>query len=285
MKQNNQKEELFELENNSNKLVFTTINEEKQTVLASELYQFLDLDMSNYARWCKENILNNSFAIADVDVTSFMTRRKVGAVEKDIADFILSIDFAKKLCMVSKSKKGEEIRNYFIEVEKRFKKAKQIVEKPKSEDELILQSMQILMMRVNNLNKEVEKQKKQIERDRPDVEFSKTVKQSKKWRNIGKIAKQLKYPKMGEKNLFKFLAKNKYIMADYKVKRNKKGQLCEYYDNYEPYQRDVESGYFKLVTVPYQKEGQQYDYLKMVCSQKGAFYIKKLLEKHGYRKL
>jgi len=33
-------------------------------------------------------------------------------------DFILSIDFAKKLSMLARTEKGEQIRNYFIEVEK-----------------------------------------------------------------------------------------------------------------------------------------------------------------------
>lgn len=38
-----------------------------------------------------------------------------------VKDYRLTIDFAKKLCMVSKSERGEQARNYFIEVEKRYK--------------------------------------------------------------------------------------------------------------------------------------------------------------------
>lgn len=42
-----------------------------------------------------------------------------GQMERD--DYRLTIDFAKKLCMVSKSTKGEQARDYFIEAEKRLK--------------------------------------------------------------------------------------------------------------------------------------------------------------------
>lgn len=37
-------------------------------------------------------------------------------------DYTLSIDFAKRLAMMTKTPKGEEVRQYFLNVEKSFKK-------------------------------------------------------------------------------------------------------------------------------------------------------------------
>ena len=38
---------------------------------AKALYEFLELDKSQYARWCKTNILKNSFAEENVDYKVF----------------------------------------------------------------------------------------------------------------------------------------------------------------------------------------------------------------------
>lgn len=54
-----------------------------------------------------------------------------------VQDFALSIDFAKRLAMMARTETGEQIRNYFIEVEKR-------ATKPLSQLDILAQSVQIL---------------------------------------------------------------------------------------------------------------------------------------------
>ena len=96
------------------------INEDR-TITSRELYEFLELHPAHYAKWAKKNIVENPFALESVDfvrVTLECETPTGGKIERE--DFKLTIDFAKKLCMTSKSPQGEVARNYFIEVEKRF---------------------------------------------------------------------------------------------------------------------------------------------------------------------
>jgi phage anti-repressor protein len=135
----------------NNLIIFKSLNEEKQTILASELYEFLELDKTHYSRWVKDNILNNPFVEQYVDVTPFMAKRLIGVVEKDVTEYELSIPFAKKLCMVSKSSKGEQVRNFFLDIEKRFNKAKNliqnnlIIEQMLQSNQIIMQSIKVLL--------------------------------------------------------------------------------------------------------------------------------------------
>ena len=108
-------------------------------ISAKEVYEFLKLEPAHYARWAKTNIEENQFALEGVDYTKLtaqgeLDKSRVGGNwinPNPTKDYKLTIDFAKKLCMVSKSERGEQARNYFIEVEKLFK-AIQEIPKPKS---------------------------------------------------------------------------------------------------------------------------------------------------------
>lgn len=93
--------------------------DESGKTTARELYEFLQLRPGDFSRWCKSNIVENQFAVENVDYFPFRMNAECGG--QATTNYYLSIDFAKKLCMVSKSERGEQARNYFIEVEKRFK--------------------------------------------------------------------------------------------------------------------------------------------------------------------
>ena len=95
-------------------LIKITENNGKKAVSARELYEGLGYNSAVWARWYKKNIVNNKFAIENEDWVGFNTMLN----GNDTKDFILSIDFAKKLSMLARTEKGEQIRNYFIEVEK-----------------------------------------------------------------------------------------------------------------------------------------------------------------------
>lgn len=88
---------------------------------AKKLYEFLELDKSNYSRWVKVNILNNPFAEEDKD---FYSSSKTSEGRGNFAeDYKLTASFAKKLAMGCQNKRGEEARQYFIKVEDMLKGA------------------------------------------------------------------------------------------------------------------------------------------------------------------
>lgn len=93
---------------------------EGSTISARDLYQFLELDKSNWKRWYTKNILKNPYAIEGEDWKGFVMMTN----GNETMDFSITLNFAKKLAMLSRSKKGEEAREYFLECEKTLSELK-----------------------------------------------------------------------------------------------------------------------------------------------------------------
>lgn len=89
---------------------------------ATKLYDYLELNPSNYSKWFRKNITENDFAEENVDFFPFVLRYESLTGEKDRQDAKLTAGFAKKLSMMQKNKKGEAARDYFIGVENGAKK-------------------------------------------------------------------------------------------------------------------------------------------------------------------
>ena len=92
-----------------------TINgAEINSVNAREIYDQLGLAKGQFSRWIKtaiekyDFIQNEDFLSIDTDV-------------EGVKDYIVTLDMAKELCMVSNTEKGKEARKYFIEFEKQGK--------------------------------------------------------------------------------------------------------------------------------------------------------------------
>lgn len=84
---------------------------------ARKLYEFLEMDESNYSRWCKKNITENPFAIENEDYfysSSMTSEQKRGNFAQD---FKLTANFAKKLSMQGKTERAEQAREYFTGLE------------------------------------------------------------------------------------------------------------------------------------------------------------------------
>ena len=90
----------------------------QQAVDAKELYQSLGLDSTNWSGWSKNNIANNPFALegTDYEVYGLGTNTQGG---RPTTNYLLSVDFAKKLAMQVRTEMGERIRNYFLECERK----------------------------------------------------------------------------------------------------------------------------------------------------------------------
>lgn len=105
-------------------IVLRVDNDGKTTARA--LYNFLELADGKFTRWAKANITENEFAIdgedytrKDIDVPAPMNGMT------SLEDYRITASFAKKLCMISKTPKGDEARNYFIKVEDALKELAQ----------------------------------------------------------------------------------------------------------------------------------------------------------------
>jgi anti-repressor protein len=167
----------------------------------------------------------------------------------EVIDYALSINFAKKLCMQAKTIQGEQIRNYFIEVEKRYianintpstylDALKQLVAKEEERQLLIEQNNEM----------------------KPKADFYDAVTGSSTAIDIGRCAKVLNMG-VGRNSLFEFLRERMVLM----------------HDN-TPYQKYCDMGWFRVIEQKYTiPSGETKINYKTVVFQKGVDGIRKLL--------
>jgi anti-repressor protein len=165
-----------------NQLIKITDNNGKKAVSARELYEALGFDKTHWTRWYKKNITENQFAIEHEDWQGFA----IMANGNETQDFVLTIDFAKKLSMLARTEAGEKIRQYFVEVEKVAIKSidnlsrKQILEMALEAEKQLEQT-----------NQQLELAEKTIKLQAPKVEYVEKVLQSESLINTNVIAKDL----------------------------------------------------------------------------------------------
>lgn len=95
--------------------------DENGMTTAKKLYEFLEMDKSNYSRWVKRNITENEFADEDIDYySSNVTSEGRGNFAED---FKFTAHFAKKLSVQGKTARAEEAREYFTRLEEKVKEA------------------------------------------------------------------------------------------------------------------------------------------------------------------
>ena len=97
-------------------MINTYISELGQSVRATDLYDYLGLEKSHYSRFIKKEVLDNPYADEKYYSPIMASEQKRGRFRQE---YHLHIDFAKKLCMVSKSAKGEQIRNELVSLTKK----------------------------------------------------------------------------------------------------------------------------------------------------------------------
>lgn len=92
-----------------------------QSVYMTELYDYLQMEKANYVHFINRNIIENPYSDSEKDYSFLSTSNtKPGRRGQFRKEFEIHIDFAKKLCMVSKSKVGEEIRNELVKLTKKI---------------------------------------------------------------------------------------------------------------------------------------------------------------------
>jgi len=234
-------------------LIRITESNGKKAVSARELYEGLGYNSAVWSRWYKKNIEDNQFAIENEDWIGF----NIMLNGNDTKDFILSIDFAKKLSMLARTEKGEQIRNYFIEVEKQLKEVFSVP-----------QSFSDALMLAANQQKEIESQRlminaasKAISVLQPKADLMDKVLDCGEKIDIGQTAKILKLP-YGRNTLFSELRK----LGVFFKERN------------EPKQEYIKKGYFEIYEKMIPRNSHDtFMVVKVLVTQRGLAFIDKLL--------
>lgn len=126
------------------------IDKDGMTTL-SKLYDFLEINPSNYSRLCRKNIINNPFANEGYDYVSFRHHEEnpsLGGRPK--TDYKLTSDFAKQLCMTVRNERGKQARDYFIACEQGLKIATAKLQARNDDIQALAQSVNNLVQKIDS---------------------------------------------------------------------------------------------------------------------------------------
>lgn len=178
---------------------------DEPTVSARELHKSLEIS-KRFSAWFETN--SQGF-VENEDYTSVLTGTEVqnnGGVQiRELQDYSLTVDMAKHICLMSRTEKGKECRQYLIDLEKAWNTPEQVFARAlKMADQTIA--------KLKDTNKSLTEK---IEADRPKTIFADAISASHTSILIGDLAKlicQNGY-QIGQKRLFQWMRDNGYLMV------------------------------------------------------------------------
>ena len=201
-----------------NELIKINYETEQPTVSARELHKALSIE-KRFSAWFETN--SQGFVEGD-DFTSVLIGTEVpnngGFQHRELQDYKLSVDMAKHICLMSRTEKGKQCRQYLIDIEKAWN------------------TPELVMARgLKAAQQMIADQSKIIERMKPKEIFADAVATSKQSILIGQLAKLIcqNGHEIGQQRLFRWMRDNGYLM--------------KHGSNYNmPMQRYVEQGLFEI---------------------------------------
>ena len=190
-------------------LIKVQVENDRQLVSARELHKGLGLK-KKFTDWVKQNF--KGFEEGQDYTTSpkgHLVKSGNGTV-RAYDDYLLTIDMAKELCMMSKTEKGKEVRKYFIQVEKDWNSPDMIMHRA-----LEVSNSRIKLLTAKNRSLESKNQdlQDQIDRDAEYVTFAKAIRYSNhsiKVRELAAILTQNGF-QIGQNQLYQLLRLEHYI--------------------------------------------------------------------------
>lgn len=203
-----------------NELIPINYDGEQPTVSARELHAGLEIS-ERFQSW-----FNRQLQYGFAENTDYVGCKEFNTLAKqELQDYQISVDMAKQICMIQRSEKGRQYRQYFLDLEKAWNTPEQVFARAlKMADQTIA--------KLKDTNKSlVEK----IEADRPKTIFADAVSTSHTSILIGDLAKLIcqNGVQTGQKRLFQWMRENGYLMktgASYNM----------------PMQRYIEQGLFEV---------------------------------------
>lgn len=227
-----------------NEIIRVNYETDEPTVSARSLYEGLEIK-KRFSSWFESN--SQGF-IEGEDFTSVLSGTVVNnGAHRDLQDYLLSVDMAKHICLMSRTDKGKQCRQYLIDLEKAWNTPEQVMAR----------ALKLADKAIKNLELTIEEQ-------RPLVDFANKVSDISNLIDMGKMAKLLKdeHINIGRNRLFEWLRRKEILMK-----------------NNMPYQRYIDGGYFQVkesvYETPYGSKTQQTTYV----TGRGQIYITEKLRK------
>lgn len=180
-----------------NELINVTLNEKHEPIVsARQLHQTLEVK-KRFSAWFEQNIKGFVEGYDFTGVPGGTPVKGGNGNTQYLDDYALTLDTAKHLAMMSKTDKGQEVRAYFIQIEKDYNSPEKIMARA------------LLMA-----DKKVHKLEAQIEADKPKVLFADAVSASHTSILVGELAKLISQNgyKIGANRLFAWMRENGYLI-------------------------------------------------------------------------
>lgn len=202
-----------------NNLININYNEDQPTVSARELYRRLEIS-KRFSAWFEVN--SQEFVDGeDFSATYLKVQGNQYGGEKEIQDYNMTTDMAKHICLMSRTEKGKQCRQYLLDLEKAWN----------SPDQVMSRALKMADRTINSLKETNAKLLEDTVRMKPKEIFADAVSASHTSILIGALAKIISQNgvQIGQNRLFAWMRENGYLItrrgADYNMPTQKSMEM------------------------------------------------------------
>ena len=206
-----------------NELLKVNYDNDRITLSARELHEFLGIG-TQYTKWFDRMSEYGFYENVDYQAIS-QKRLTAQGNETTYIDHEITLDMAKEIAMIQRSDKGKEVRQYFLELERRWNSPEAVMnralEYSRKQVKALMEEKQGLIEENNQL--------------KPKALFADAVSTSNESILIGQLAKLIRQNgyEIGQNRLFEYLRENGYLI--------KKGERYN-----QPTQKSMDLGLFEV---------------------------------------
>lgn len=200
------------------------VNFDTQTISARELHSTLNIGTKFttwFERMCEYGFTEGNEFFPKMGETS----KQCGG--RPSADYDISVDMAKQICMIQRTPEGKAVRQYLIDLEKAWNTPEQVMARALRIADRTIDELKYSNQRLAAVNEEM----------KPKAIFADAVAASHTSILVGELAKILKQNgvNIGQNRLYEWLRENGYL-----IKGNKRT------DRNAPTQRSMDMGLFEV---------------------------------------
>ena len=174
---------------------------EQPTVSARDLHASLEIS-KRFSAWFETNAQG---FVENEDFTSVLSGTVVNnGAHREVQDYSLTVDMAKHICLMSRTEKGKQCRQYLIDLEKAWNTPEQVMAR----------ALKLADKTIDTLKEDNKKLIEENEKMKPKEIFADAVSASTSSILIGDLAKLLRQNgvDIGAKRLFEYLRNHGYLI-------------------------------------------------------------------------
>ena len=185
-----------------NELLKVNYDNDRITLSARELHEFLGVS-TRYNDWIKRMV---EYGFKENTDYQAITKKRVTAQgnETSFIDHEITLDMAKEIAMIQRSDKGKEVRQYFLELERRWN----------SPEAVMNRALEYSRKQVKALMEEKQGLIEENKELKPKALFADAVSASNESILIGQLAKLIRQNgyEIGQNRLFEWMRENEYLI-------------------------------------------------------------------------